>query len=514
MKVCLVISFFILTSLVHAQQGFIHASDFYKDQAAKYSSHYFPDGQYPKNEREFDLIAHINDSSKQFYTLTEVLFKKHLFEIKGDGYNLNISPVFDFSYGRDLSDTSARNLYQNTRGVYIDGDIGKNFSFSTEFHENQGRYTGYQTQFYTSHGELYPTPTGYNQQNAVIPGETRTKPFKTDGFDYAYALGYLAYRPHKNVLLSGGNSTHFIGEGYRSLLLGNSNGYAPFIKLDWQISRKLKFSYLRARNLNLLRRVATGSAESYYEAKAFGMNYLSYEPIPGIGISLFEGNQWSRGDSIQSTLTPIASYIPIPFVSSAIENDRKKLNSIWGINLVISKFKNHVIYGQLVIDDLTFNDCAVQVGFKGFDYFNLNQFMLQIEYNYVPENFYTDPSNNRLNYSHYNMPVAHLLGNNFSELFAKASYEWHRIYANLWVDYADRGSQSGTPLLAFNLASNATPKQSVFLASTEIGYRFNRKMNLCLFGQFTLRTDNLSDRNTAFTSAGIKTAIKNRSFLF
>jgi len=69
-------------------------------------------------------------------------------------------------------------------------------------------------------------------------------------------------------------------------------------------------------------------------------------------------------------------------------------------------------------------------------------------------------------------------------------------------------------LLAFNLASNATPKQSVFLTSTEIGYRFNRKMNLCLFGQFTLRTDNLSDRNTAFASAGIKTAIKNRSFLF
>lgn len=514
MKTHLTFLFVVFISLIHAQQNFIHSSEFYRDQSARYSNMYFPDGQYPKNESEFDLIAHINDTSKQYYTLTEVLFKKHLFEIKGDGFTINISPVFDFSFGRDLSDTTTRNLYQNTRGVFIEGDLGKNFSFGTEFYENQGRYTTYQSEFYIAHGELYPTSIGYYQQNAIVPGEARTKPFKTDGFDYAYAIGYLAYRPHRNILISGGNTPHFIGEGFRSLLLGNSNGNAPFIKLDWQINPKLKFSYLRARNLNLLRRVATGSAESYYEAKGFGMNYLTYEPITGVGISLFEGNMWSRGDSIQSTLTPVASYIPIPFLSSAVESNHKKLNSIWGLNLVISKFKNHLIYGQLVIDDLSFNDCAVQLGFKGFDYFNLDQFMLQVEYNYIPPDFYSDPSNSRLNYSHYNLPLAHILGNNLSELFAKASYEWHRIYASFLVDYSDRGTQNGTPLLAFDLTSNATPKSSVFLASTELGYRFNRKMNLCLFTQFTLRTDNTNDRNTSFASAGIKTAIKNRSFVF
>ena len=92
------------------QNNFIFQSDYYKEQGLRFHRNYFPDGAYPKNEAEFGLLKAINDSSKQYYTFTDILFKKHLVEIKGDGFNLNISPILDLSMGRDLSDSVSRSL--------------------------------------------------------------------------------------------------------------------------------------------------------------------------------------------------------------------------------------------------------------------------------------------------------------------------------------------------------------------------------------------------------------------
>ncbi len=505
------LTFFYLSSI--AQQNFIHLSDFYKDQLVRYSSNYFPDGQYPKNEHEYDLISSIRDSSKQYYTLTEVLFKKHLFEIKGDNYSISISPIVDLRIGKDLSDTNDRRLFMNNRGVFVEGDIGSNFSFSTEFHENQARFTEYQSIFYSQHGELYPGTNGYTQVNAVIPGESRTKPFKVDGFDYAFAVGYLAYRPHKNILLSAGNTSHFIGEGQHSLLIGNTSGNAPFLKVDWQIGKRWKVSHQRSRHLNLMRRVYTSSAEAYYESKGYSMNYITFQPFEGVGISFFEGNHWNRGDSITSYFSPAISYLPVPFMSSILQPDRTELNSIRGLNLVINRFKDHLIYGQLVTDDLQFDDLGGQIGYKGFDVFGVQQLMLQLEFNTIPSYFYENSENTRLNYSHYNMPLAHVLGNGFREIFTKLAYEKSRIYSELIIDYSDRDAQPGTPLLSYTVPQNGKGFSSVFLTSIEVGYRFNKKMNLCAFGQVTYRSEN-TFRNTTFISGGLKTAIRNRSYIF
>lgn len=496
------------------QQTFVHNSDYYKDRTLNYTDRFFQDGIYPKNLSEFNLITAINDSSKQYYTVTEVLFKKHLFEIKGDGFSINISPIISWSYGRDLADTMDRNLFRNTRGVYVDGTLGKNFSFSSEFHENQARYAHYQSDFYAQHGELYPNTQGYYQQNAVVPGEARTKPFKDDGFDYAFATGYIAYRPHKNVLLTGGNSSFSIGEGYRTMLYSSNHGYTPGIRIDWKISNVIKFMHVRSRHLNLLRRVATGSAESYYEPKSFVLNYLTYQPINGLGISLFEGNQWSRGDSIVSTYAPAASFIPIPFVQQFMEPDRAKRNSIFGLSITYSGFKSQSIYGQLVFDDLAFDNSAFQLGYKIANPFGIDQFFFQAEYNYAPSGFYENPTNARLNYTNYNMPIAHILGNNFSEFLVRSNYEWKRAYGELLLTYSDRGAQSHTPLLPFSSVQSSDQRTFVFLSSIELGYRFNRKMNLCAFGQLLIRTDNTKDLPTSIVSVGLKTAIKNQVTLF
>lgn len=500
------------STLCLAQNNFIHQSDFYKDQGLRFHRNYFPDGAYPKNEFDFDLVKALNDSSKQYYTVTEILFKKHLVEIKGDGFNLNISPILDLSMGRDLSDTLSRSLFRNTRGIYVEGDLGSNFSFSSEFHENQGRFAYYQSEFYASHGELYPNPSGYGQQNAVIPGEGRTKPFKDDGFDFAFAIGNIIYRPHKNLLLSAGNTSHFIGEGSRSLLLGNENGFAPFLRADWQISPKVKFSYQKSRHLNLLRRVATSSAEAYYEPKSFTMLYFTWKPSEKIGLSLFEGTQWSRGDSIVSTFAPAQSFLPVPFVNP-LSASQNQMSSVLGINLNCSLTESTLLYAQSAISNIHYDDLATQLGVKTYQSFGKNEFFAQLEYNYIPPIFYENDSTQRLSYSHYNMPLAHILGNHVSEIISRLGYVRGRIYADLTLSYSDRGAQENTVLLP---TSNglSVGNTSVFYTSFEGGYRFNRKMNLCFFIQAIYRTQNTRELNESIVSFGLKTAIKNRSQLF
>ncbi len=183
----------------YGQQNTVSIQSFYKDQL--YNSFkgktYKGNDFLPCTENEFDLPNLIRDSSKQYYVLTSILYKKHLIELSGENYNVTFSPVIELSLGKDLEDSLPQpRKFQNTRGFYIEGDFFKNFSFSSSFYENQARFTEYQSNYFKQNGELYPTYNSYSPQNAVIPGSARTKPFKTDGFDYAYAFGNLRREFH------------------------------------------------------------------------------------------------------------------------------------------------------------------------------------------------------------------------------------------------------------------------------------------------------------------------------
>jgi hypothetical protein len=297
------------------------------------------------------------------------------------------------------------------------------------------------------------------------------------------------------------------------LLLSDQNGFAPFISVKWKISQKLRFTYLRSRHLNLLRRPLTSSAESYYEPKGFGMNYLTYEPLEGLGISLFEGNHWSRGDSTTSYPTPALAYNPIPFTGSLIVNDPTKMHTVWGVNISARLSPGIHLYGQLVIDDLAFEDLAWQIGCRSFDFLGLKNLQLQAEYNFVPKDFYRNQKNERLNYSHYNLPLAHILGNGFNEILFRSTYDWSRFYGELILNYSDRMDQMTSPLLGYSL-DNYSSRNSVFYTSLEVGYRFNQKMNLCAFLQTTYRTESSQDRQNMILQFGLRTSIRNKALVF
>ncbi len=500
-----------LNGYVKAQQNNVFIHSFFKDNLLNpgLSKSYNGTGFLPLNESEYDFNRVNRDSSKQFYPLTNILFRKHLFEIKGDKFNLNISPIADLMLGKDRNDSTEQTLFQNTRGVYIEGDLTTKFSFSTIISENQARFSSYETTFYSSVGELYTNQSSgtYTMQNAVIPGAARTKPFKISGFDYAYAAGNIIYRPVKSVMLSMGNTSHFIGDGYRSLLLSDNSVPAPFFRSIVKLSNKIEFNYLRMRLFNLIRRPVSTTVESYYETKGFSVNYITYKPINGLSLSLFEGAVWSRGDSIVSSKVHPLFFSPFPGTALALLS-RSELNYQLGFNVSYTLLHKYRAYGQILCGNGRFKSPAVQLGARLYGLTNRRDLMLQIEYNHIPTGMYLN-GNPHLSYSHYNLPLATVRGSGYDELIIRMNYDWNRFYINEKVVYYELADYTVGNWLPVNQTKTIV-NGNISINQLELGYRFNRKMNLCLFGSWQFRKDKSMDAVvTNLVFLGLRTGIIN-----
>lgn len=498
--------------LAEAQVNLVPTHSFYKDQTfANKESKSFNSGDFfPYTEKSYDLISAINDSSKQYYDVTQTLFKKHLFELKGDGYFLTISPAFNFSVGADLDDTTNTRLTRNTRGFHIEGDLLENVSFSTSFYENQATFARYASTYFADAGELYLNQNGYFTQNAVVPGEGRTKKFKETGFDFGYAIGNVIYRPWKQLTIAVGNNSHFIGSGHRSLLLSDNSYSAPYFRIDWSVHDKFQIRVLRSKLLNLLRRPQTTSAEAYYEAKGFSMNYLTWMPNENVNISLFEGVIWNRGDSVSYRSAHPLFYNPVPGIAGFLGPD--EVNSMIGVNACVQLKDVHRVYCQVAVPNWSLDRTGFQIGYRGYNFVGLNDFMIQAEFNYIPEEMY-GAQNPRLNYVHYNLPLGHIRGDGIQELLIRSNYEYKRTYVDLLVSYMLLNNYNPRGLLPTNALIDPGTERSFRTTNVqlEVGYRFNRKMNFSVFARSVIRRSTADEPiNGTIFQIGMRTALLNQ----
>jgi hypothetical protein len=511
MRILIVILFFLGVHFTYSQQNTMLMQSFYKDQLfnTKNSHYNAGSGFFPVLESDAHTDLWLRDSSVQYYNGGERIFKQHLFETRGENYQLSISPIVDFSLGKDFADTAKRQLFQNTRGIFIEGDLMKNFSFCTSIYENQSRFTHYESGFYQSIGELYPNQaTGiYTTQNAVIPGSARSKPFKEDAFDYAFAVGNIVYRPWQQLAICAGNTSHFIGDGYRSVLLSDNALPAPFIQLDYKMNKRWEFNYLRMRTMNFMRKAVFNTVEAYYETKGTSINYLTFHATNKLAISLFESVVWYRGDSITASPINPLYFNPIPIVNGFIVKD-SKASQLLGLNVSLVASENQRFYGQFVVSNFSLSHFAAQAGYR--NYLGKKCFsMVQLEYNYATKDMYV-ASNIRLNYTHGNVAMAHPKGNSFHEIILRYSYDKKRWYTDLRTNIYLLKDYRSTALLSVEKEQLAIDGAIIF-HHVECGYRVNRKMNLCFFVSGDFRYG--SAANPSMTSAlniGLRTAINNR----
>ena len=361
-------------------------------------------------------------------------FSEHLIVLEGDDYKVIASPIINLSKGKELIDS--KNTFTNSRGYLIEGDLGKKISFATSFVENQAIFPNYLDESI--------------RKNNVVPGQGYARDFKETGFDYAMSSGYVTYRPNNMFALQFGHGKNFIGDGYRSLLLSDNTFNYPYLKIQTTFW-KVQYTNLYAELMDI-NYFATHGLPNWdqmgYPKKYMSAHYLSLNATKKFNISLYEAVIWRMNHAPGSSgfdvnyLNPIAMLRPIEFSVNSPDN------VLVGVNTKYT-FESSYMYGQLVLDEFSINDLRAndgfwankigyQLGYKIFDPFNIDRLTLQTEYNYVRPYTYAH-HNPQQNYAHYNQPLAHPLGANFSELLFMANYKWKRFEIDAKIMFAKYG---------------------------------------------------------------------------
>ncbi|MBD77892.1 MAG: hypothetical protein CL840_02975 [Crocinitomicaceae bacterium] len=412
---------------------------------------------------------------------------ENLIVIDTHDFYLTIDPIFNFQFGRDMEDTSAKNLTTNTRGILVNGAIGDKLSFYTSFYENQAFFPTYLSD--------------HINETGVVPGQGRVKGFKETGFDYAMASGAVSYSPWKWMNVQFGHGKNFIGDGYRSLLLSDNTFNYPYLKGTFGFfQNKLQYQVMYASLINLKRLPATTSTEAQFIRQAGTFHTLSYAPSNKLELSLFEGVVYQNWDSTGTQPLPWNFYVPVIYLNSVVEGmSSAHAKPVLGVNLRINPFKKYMVYGQFAMDNYEVSNTGFQFGIASYDALTLKNLTLQFEWNNVSRNMYRH-ANEQNNYMHYGGYLAHPTGNDLNELIGIVHYTFHDFFVSAkWV-YSDRQ----TPINV-DVGNGSTLQyrrsEKVTYQDYSIGYLLNHRTNMKLklgYSGRELKAFNASERTSWF----------------
>jgi hypothetical protein len=461
------------------------------------------------------------------------LWNENLVQLQGEGYWLTFNPILDIRVGKS-SPGNLSYTYQNTRGIQVQGGLGEQLVFSTTVYESQGRFADY----FNAYSESM-APAGGDP--AIIPGIGIAKRFKTDAYDFPSAEANITYTPSKFINLQLGYGRNFLGDGYRSLLLSDGASPYPFFKINttfWKVKYTNTYTWLKD-----VRPEAT--EERTYATKFIASHYLSWNFTNRLNVGFFESVVWTntndRGFDI-NFVNPIIFYRTVEFTSSA-----RSGNAVLGLTAKY-KWSNRVnFYGQFILDEFSLgeikkqdkswaNKYGYQIGVKYFNAFNIDNLLLQAEYNHIRPYVYSH-SDPITNYGHNNQSLGHQWGGNARELIGIARYQKGRYFADAKLTYGIRGFDFDDADDTFNYGGNIYKsyndgrpfdagveigqgnKTMILIADLQAGYLVNPSTNLRLFGSFIYRsfdpekdTATVFKSNTSWFSLGIKADLFNWYF--
>ena len=455
------------------------------------------------------------------------LLNEHMAFVKGKEYWFTVNPIVDLQLG---SDSEGVNTFNNTRGIQVNGGLGKNLNFSTSFYESQGRFAKY----FNDYAELI-RPAGGSP--AFIPGRGIAKDFKNDAYDYPVAEAYISYTPNSHFNFQFGSGKNFIGDGYRSLFLSDVASPYPYLKINtkfWKIQYTNLWMWMQDTRREL-------TVDGAYKRKFMAIHYLSWNVSKKLNIGLFEAVIW---DNANDKGFDVRYLNPLIFYTAAeFEGGSRAGNALLGASLKYKLNTSISLYSQLILDDFRLsevgsgsgwwgNKSGLQLGAKYFNAFNVENLFLQLEYNTVRPYTYSHDELN-YNYGHNSEAVAHLWGANFNEFIAKASYTKERWFVNaklvqgkkgfdynsaqdqysyggaIYNDNDNRGSDYDNVVGQGNVAN-------IFIGDLQVGYLVNPATNLKLFGGVTSRNFDIKNSiqgfenlNSTWFTFGLKTDIFN-----
>jgi hypothetical protein len=482
-----------------------------------------------KSDLNFDVDSILESQIQSDYSnwYLRKMFSEHFFLLRGENYRVVASPIINLTSGKEF--IQEKNTFTNTRGFIIEGDLGKKISFFSSFAENQSIFPDYLD--------------AQIRKNYVVPGQGYARYFKKTGFDYAMSSGYVSYRPNKMFAVQFGHGKHFIGDGYRSLLLSDNTFNYPYLRIQttfWKVQYTNLYTELQDINYFIDKGIDNYDQMGYAK-KYMSAHYLSINATKKLNISLFESVIWRMNHAPGvngfdvNYLNPIVMLRPIEYSVGSPDN------VLVGVNLKYKLPFSSYLYGQLLLDEFRLNDLkaneghwankfAYQLGFKIFNAFSIDNLTLQTEYNLARPYTYSH-FNTQQNYAHYNQPLAHPLGANFSEFLLLMNYKWKKFVidgkiisskyggdikgdpfsygSNVYFDYNDRPTELGIEMYQGNLTT-------VNIKIFNISYIVNPKTNLKINLGVTLRDFKNDDEElqTQFINFGIKSDLFNHYYDF
>lgn len=377
------------------------------------------------------------DSSQTFYTLEQVddppIIKKqkpflkhfyanphHLLSLDRSDFHLRLNPVIDFALGNKIENNR---IFQNTRGVLIDGIIDGKVYFHSSIFENQASFLPYVVDKINEQRSIPGNGLYKSYESAIVE--------KITGYDYLNARAYVGLNVSKSINIEFGHGQNFLGDGIRSLLLSdyaNNYLYLKFNTQIWKLHYQNIFGELAAVSAN--RRIG----DVLIPKKYFANHYLAFHASKRLEIGLFETVVFSRPDHFDfQYLNPIIFYRTVEQFIGSPDNVLVGLNASY-------QFRHNVkMYGQFILDEFKLsnigdqwwaNKYGIQLGLKQYNFAGIDRLDVGAEFNQARPFIYShhtqiseayDPLSVS-NYSHYGQELAHPLGANFREVAITLDY--------------------------------------------------------------------------------------------
>lgn len=433
---------------------------------------------------------------------------------------LNVSPIASYThaFGESTFDCHSFGF-----GVTYKTKNRLRFSFDSE--KFKGRQSTY-IENYLDEFHIFPGR-----------GEVQQKADKYTFEDFNYRIGYNI---SKYFDVEIGKNKHFIGDGYRSLLLSDNSSNYPFLRFTT--------SFWKVKYTNLYTTFTDIWDYPIKRKKHATFHYLDLQLLENISIGIFESVIWQSSDENYyrgfdyNYWNPIIFYRPVEFSQHSPDN------VLMGANLKCS-YRQYNIYGQLLLDDLNIsrqkdsdenysggffqNKFAYQIGLKANAPFNLKNLFVLGEYNQVQPYTYAHKSPMQ-NYTHMNQALAHSLGANFKEMVGIINYSYQKWNLEFKWNCAIYGADStgthfgkniflsdfeaerdGEHISYGNFIGQGVKTTQDYISAT-LSYQAIKNSNLYLYGKIISRriNSNLEELNHLYYMVGIKTNLHNSYFDF
>jgi hypothetical protein len=355
--------------------------------------------------REKPVLKYFYNTPADFWALDTRYFK------------LRANPILNFEAAADRYDTANTQIF-NLRGVELRGSIDNRVFFYTSILETQARFANF-------------VQNRILQDSAVLGNGTykdySSKVFKVvNGQDFLNGQAYIGFNVTQHIDVSFGHGRHFIGNGYRSMLLSNAANNYLYLQLN---TRVWKFQY---RNIFAELGTSTNYAnrrDTLIGKKFAAIHHLSFNVTPKFNIGLFEAVVLSRSRQFElQYLNPVILYRTVEGAIGSPDNVLLGLDSRWDFARGFS------LYGQALVDEFKFkelflegkgwwgNKYSLQLGLKSVNTLGIKHLDCQLEYNMSRPFTYTHKSLSQ-SYTHNRQALAHPLGANFQETLFRARYQ-------------------------------------------------------------------------------------------